>query len=302
MCLCLLAGGAVSCDTAVDLPDEPPRAFSMWGALTPDRDTQTVRVFPMGSRLESLPGDTLDARLTSLNLETGRRRVWSDSVVRENDGDNVHVFWAPFTAEHGHTYRVQISDARRGTSRAEVTVPERVELEPLPHAGRRGQIRARVRIPDSAPQVLPRAELDYLVQVGAADPQAGLLTNDVRTTVQVDNPIESASDGWRIRIPLDEHAVQVDGRVGGLRQRHGLFYTGPCCGLDLLMLTVEVTIVNEEWKFPSESLSPTVVAQPGLISNVENGFGLIGGGYEERVIVPVPDSVAKAARFRYDFF
>lgn len=297
----LIAGLALlgGCDTSVDLPEDPPRAFSMWGTITPERDTQTVKVFPMGAQLTELPAEPLEATFTSENLETGRIRSWRDSVMREADGERVHVYWASFTAEHGHTYRFELADARRGTSRAEVTVPEQVDLELLPPRPVIGRV--QFHIPGDAPNVVPEAELDYLVQIGGANPREGLTTNDVRTTVRIRHPISGAGDGWRVQIPLEDHAVTIDGRVGGLRQKYGLTYLGPCCKLELVQLTAHVRIVNQEWQFPGDTLGVTPVTQPGVRSNVENGFGMIGAGYTASVVVPVSDSLAKASRFRYVF-
>lgn len=290
--LALLGG----CDTSVDLPEDPPRAFSMWGTLTPERDTQTVKVFPMGGRLTELPAEPLEATFTSENLETGRIRTWRDSVMRETDGERVHVYWAPFTAEHGQTYRLEIADARRGTSRATVTVPEQVDLELLPPRPAIGRL--QFRIPEHAPNVVPEAELDYLVQIGAADPRDGLTINDVRTTIRIHHPI--SGDGGRIQIPLEDHAFKIESRVGGLRQKYGLTYLGSCCKLALIQLKARVRIVNESWHYPGDTVSTTPLTPPGQVSNVENGFGLIGAGYYETIVIPVPDSIAREHRFRLE--
>lgn len=267
----------------------------MWGALTPQQDTQTVKVFPMGAQLERLSDEKLPGTFTSTDLETGQTRIWSDSVMREPDGDLVHVFGAPFRVQFGHTYRVQMAHAKRGTSWAEVTVPRRVELDPLPPGGRPGRVRLRVRIPNTAPQVIPQADLEYLVQYDSADPRRGVTTSDVRQTVHITNPIDRRGEDWMLVIELDEHAISVAGQVPFNPS------PGPCCNLELIQLKAHVHIVNAAWGFPGDTVTTTTVTQPGVVSNVENGFGLIGAGYTESVIIPVSDSVAKAGRFRADF-
>lgn len=302
----LLLGAAVlwGCDTTVDLADEPSRAFTLWGSLTPQRDTQSVKVFPMGTRLEPVPGEALEARLTSEHLESGRTRTWRDSVVIEDDGDLAHVFWAPFTAEYGASYHLEVFSARQGTARTTVTVPSRVEAEAVPVQRVEGALRAGIRIPEEATEVIPEADLRYRVQIDT--PRLGrnppLAARDLTRIIELPTPVERESGGWRVPILLEEDAVRVDDRVAVLREELGLGEPGgPCCRLDLQRLQAGVRIVNAVWTFPGDSIDVSVVAQPDVRSNVENGFGLVGAGYTEWVDVPVGDSIAAEAGFRGDF-
>lgn len=299
-----IGGGLAGCDTSVDLADEPSRAFTLWGALTVERDTQTVKVFPMGTRLAPTAGEDLDATFTSEHLESGRTRTWEDSLVTEADGDFAHVFWAPFSPEHGETYRIEVSNTRQGSARAVVTVPAKVDGEVLSLERTNDGIRGAVRIPRSAPEVVPEADLRYRVQIDTphVDQNPPLNSRDLTRTITLPAPVSRESDGWRVPILLEEDAIRVDDRVAILREELGLGEPrGPCCRLDLRRLQVGVRIVNEAWSFPGDSLDVTVVSQPDVRSNVENGFGLVGAGYTEWVDVPVGDSLAVEAGFRGDF-
>lgn len=293
---CLWTGAVIwGCDTTVDLPEDPAKAFSMYGSLSPRLDTQTVKVYPMGARLQQRRAGELDAEFTSVDLETGERVTWRDSILVERDGDPVHVFWAPFRVEYGHTYRVRIAEAERGTSRAVVRVPEEVDLDPGPARIVAGNVQVEVDIPGRE-EVLPEAVFRYEVEYNYAEAPSGATQRTRRTVVRLRNEISRLSSGERrVSIYLDDQIERINQRLADIR---GQGYAGPCCLVELLELNAQIQIVNREWRFPGDSISAVTVAQPGQLSNVENGFGFVGAGYRVRVNVPVDEDVAVVAGFQ----
>lgn len=284
-----------ACDTTVDLPEKPPRAFSMYGSLSPRLDTQTVKVYPMGARLDRRGLEAIDATFTSENLDTGKRRVWKDSVMTEPDGDRVRVYWSSFAANYGDRYRVTMAGARRGTSSATFRVPEEVEVEAVPAKVEGGHVLARVRIP-GAEQVLPEAIVTYKVHFDYAqdDGVQDVSQVDVRLRTQ----ISRLSDGNNlVRVALDEERPRIARRIDATVGRG---YNGPCCLIELIEMRAQIHVVNEEWVFPGDSISAETISQPGQMSNVENGFGFVGGGYRIETVIPVSDSAAVAAGFQQD--
>lgn len=294
----LTAGALWGCDTAVDLADEPTRAFTLWGAVNPQADTQTIKVFPMGTRLERIKREEFPATLTSENLETGRTRTWRDSLVREKNGRRTHVYWAPFSPEYDHSFRIEASSEEQGTASATPAIPPWVELEVLSIDAFQG---VEVRVPPEAPQVLPRATLYYTVKFGTAQPDAEdpVEPEDVITTVQLTVPVERQGDGWLVETQLDEDAHKVDRRLEYARDTLGIppREKPGCCKLDLLDFHVEVQIVDRAWTFPGDTLHRASVTQPDALSNVENGFGLVGAGYDQLIEVEVPEEVGEDAGF-----
>lgn len=302
----LLAGTVLTaCDTTVDLPEEPARAFTMWGALNPRQDTQTVKVFPLGAGLDDVSAEELPATVTSTNLETGRVRTWRDSLVREKAGDRAHVYWAPFSPKYGHSFRIEATSEQQGSASATAAVPPRIDLEVVSILPSGGIGRIKVRVPPSAPEILPRARLYYTVKIGDERPYADdpIETEDVIVTQVLSAPIQQRQDGWLIETRLHTDAREIDNRVNVIRDTLGIpLSDGPgCCKLDLIDLTVEVQIVDRTWSFPDNSLDRTSVTQPGVLSNVENGFGLVGAGYDQWVEVEVPEELGEEAGFRRSF-
>lgn len=88
----------VGCEENLAPPEHFDELFTMYGVLSPDLDTQSVRVYPM----EDIPTlgspEPLDVDLTSTDLTTGQRRTWRDTVLAEPDGAHEYVFWSPFRA------------------------------------------------------------------------------------------------------------------------------------------------------------------------------------------------------------
>lgn len=79
----------------------------MYGVLTPDRDTQSVRIYlPEDFPTLGSP-EPLDVNVTSTDQQSGERRTWKDSVLVQPNGQYEHVFWSPFRAEFNREYRVE---------------------------------------------------------------------------------------------------------------------------------------------------------------------------------------------------
>ncbi len=66
-------------------------------------------------------------------------------------------------------------------------------------------------------------------------------------------------------------------------------------------MELEVTIGNADWDPPGGDFSDErVLVHPGTLSNVENGYGLVVGGYnEETVLYPSFRAVADTPFFDY---
>jgi hypothetical protein len=85
-------------------------------------------------------------------------------------------------------------------------------------------------------------------------------------------------------------------RVQQRLQERGIF--NQRFGIILIEMRVEMLAVNEAWDPPGGEFDAELLVQPGTMSNVEDGFGFVGAGYElEREYLP-PDSVLQDAGFR----
>ncbi len=241
--------------------DEP---FSLYGSLTPQADTQWVRVFPIEDRLQRSTDEPIDALLTSQVLEAGTEHAWTDSVSVDTGGLYSHLYWSAFTAEHGATYRVVATRSDGARSMATVQVPSLARLVMPPRAAAAPRV-MRALVAGEVPRLI-RIEVTYRYRYRTA------FGVDVGyTTVSYENKERRVEGGWYIDVMPSEdlREVQVQLQMG----------QNETVSLRLTQLVLRLIVANEEWSPPGGEFDPDILVQPGTLSNVENGFGFIGAGY-----------------------
>ena len=240
--------------------------FSMYGVLTPQADTQWVRVFPIEGRLEPAPPGLLDARFTSTDLQTGERRVWNDSLIQEQNKQYAHVFWSPFLTPFDRAYRLEVERSDGAASRVEVVVPLLTELV-MPERTEQAPALLPVFVRGEAPNVI-RVEVTYRYRF-----KTPLGNDDGEATVSYEGKARRIEDGWVIELtPLsDLRSIQ--------RLIEQSISVDPEIGLKLTRITLRLIVANAAWDPPGATFDPDVLVQPGTLSNVENGFGFVGAGY-----------------------
>ena len=108
--------------------------------------------------------------------------------------------------------------------------------------------------------------------------------------------------GWRVRVDLNRDYEEM--RSLYHNDYYPEYYNGfanPVCdGLGLFDLEIDLLIGSEDWNPPGSVFDPNVLAQPGILTNVENGFGLVTGGYDEsRSLIPSTDALGETGFFDY---
>ncbi len=279
--LMMLLAGCQEDVTAVLGTDRP---FSMFGVLTPQADTQWVRVFSIDDRLAPIPPTPLDARFTSTDLTSNESLAWQDSLVREQDGMVTHVYWAPFQATFGHTYRLQAERSDGATSHVVVDVPPRTELA-LPAQMEQVPPLFPVRVVGAAPHLI-RIEVTYRFKFVSS---SGIEQQDA--TLSYDGRQRRVVDGWLIEINVAQDVRLLESL---LRERVAF---DPQVGLKIVRLTIRLIVANEAWQPPGGRFDPEILVQPGTLTNVENGFGFVGAGYRlEDRWVPLDTIIVGNAR------
>ena len=106
-------------------PREPyDDSYSIYGLLTPDRDTQFVWVYPIEEFPTLGTPDALErVTVTSTDLETGEFRTWTDTVLVRENGQHEYLYRSAFRAEFDRRYRVEIRDDVSEMSWAEIRIP-----------------------------------------------------------------------------------------------------------------------------------------------------------------------------------
>lgn len=270
------------------------RAYTLWGVLNPLADTQFVRVFPIEGTLNPGEPEPLDARLLSIDLDTGAERTWRDSVSVDDRGIVGHVFYAPFRAEYGHTYRLQITGEDGRSSLVEVEVPRSTNLtlgEPDTSQG--------VLLPGyvlNDPPHLVRSELVVRIGYVIGFSSGGCPYYEfARYALPYDDRVRRTQDGWWFVVNLRE----VYSFVETLTQEDPAYLRR--YGITLAYIRFDTIVANEAWSPPGGSFDPDVLVEPGTMNNVENGFGFIGAGYRLSRTWTLLARVVEQSGFRADY-
>lgn len=273
--------------TAVLGTDQP---FSLFGVVSPELDSQWVRVFPVEDILAPASGARLDAHFVSIDLETGEEHVWRDSLIQDALRQQAHVFWAPFRAEYDRSYRLTVGRSSGDESSVEVTVPPRTEVVVQPPEVISTSVRLPVLIEGDAPRLL-RIEAVYAVSFR---PAGSLQSIGEDISISYDGLQQRTPEGWLIRIDLSDDYRRISQELPELIQ----YPIDRTFGIVLINITLRLIVANEEWNPPGGVFDVNSLIQPDVMSNVRNGFGFVGAGYRhEKTWVP-PRDVVEAAGFR----
>lgn len=263
--LVLLSG----CDEAVTPPGSIEAYFTLWGAFDPSADRQAIRVVPIESEIGTGTADPLGVDVTSTDLASGLVTTWRDSVITYGDGTIGHVFLADFRPEFGRRYRFDVLDGDGRSTSAATRVPPLV----VPFREATEFITGDVRMPvlwPGAPQ-LNNIEIVYELENGNCD-------RFTQVTPFVGNA-EPFEFGWRTTILLAEAADVVLGLLDN--RPHAV-----------ARMWLQAEVASEDWRPPGGVFDPEVFIEPGTFSNVERGFGFVGGSYATSTSFWVPEAEA----------
>ncbi len=272
--LILLAAG---CEEAVAPVLEGERPFSLYGYLDPGADQQAIRVFPIEQLLAHTDPAPLDATV-QISGPSGSTLL-RDSVVTFWDGSVGHVYHGPFRPAFGTTYVVRAEEPEGRATTVSVRMPQRASLTLGDVEGVLGNVFFPVEF-TGAEQVL-RPRVIYSVESTRAP---------FKWTIPVvySNFVVRSGDRWRVLVNMSRD-IGVIFSVTGLQP-----------GTDPVILTdlsVEAFITTTEWTPPGGDYDPELLVQPGTFSNVENGFGFVGGGYFETAHTLPPAETLRLAGF-----
>jgi hypothetical protein len=254
-----LLGG---CAEDVAVPDDIEAYFTLWGALDPTADRQAIRVVPITPVSSGGgPGATpdVDAVVTSTNVQTGETVTWRDSLVTFSDGTTGHVFLADFRPVYDGFYRIEVTRPDGATTSADFQTPPAVEAIRQPTVYDLG-VYMPVLWP-GAPQV-NAITIDYTLQDGDCE--------EVPFSIAFAGEAEPFEFGWLTTINLREEADRVLQALGD--RPHAV-----------LRMRMRAEVASEDWRPPGGVFDPEILVEPGTFSNVERGFGLVGGAYEAAI-------------------
>ncbi len=279
----LLAGCTESVDTRLRLD----RPFSLYGLINPKADTHGVRVFEIQSNIMLIRPEPIDAKVTTVVVQTGARQVWQDSLIQLADGDFRHVFWAVFRARADETYRLDVTRSDGETAWAVTTIPGPVELEVLEADTLRPGVAIMPVFVHGAPPSMPRIDVEYIVvgfAEGGSDPIfKSVLFNYAGRPKQQDG-------GFLIEIDMVDDYLSV-------RELFDQDDSVTNDVIDLVEIMLRVHVGDANWVSPIGAFDADFLVEPGSFSNVENGFGYFGSAYVDSVVFRPPLALIRRAGF-----
>jgi hypothetical protein len=250
------------CEEEVDPFIEGDFYYSIYGYLDTAADTQYVRVVPISDRVgesEGLEG----AVVRSVRLADGETVVWRDSLVTFRDGSTGTVFYAPVQIFPGYSYRFEVerSDGATTSAQTDVPAPQQVEVGSVTA----GNTRQTVRWPGITSPPF-RAEVWYRFR--NRDPRRPFQEIVLTYAIDIERTTgrTSPQGGWQLDVLLSDDYELVRERLGFAREDPPT----------LLAVGMRLADRDAQWVPPGGRFDSEVLVQPGLFSNVENGFGFLG--------------------------
>lgn len=268
--LVLLLG---SCgDTVIDPFRNDEKYYTVYGFLDILETSHSIRVIPVTRRGELIkdptdPDARIDARVFSTDDFSGRRVEWTHSLEQLSDGTYGHIFTARFSPRAKRTYRLEVIRSDGKMTVAETTMPS-IEGATILHRG---------------PVVYSADSLEVyqdIVIPGVSSPWAiraeyvwGFFTNN-RTLVDYGRRGKRTKNGdWMVRMTYSEDRIPVQERVKWFFDQGILTESTPPT---LTAVGLQIRVLDQNWDPPQGIFDPEVLAQPGTLSNVENGYGFFG--------------------------
>ncbi len=271
------------CEESVDPVLETDEVFSLYGFLNPREDVQAVRLYSIDGILEISSDDPIDATVTSTNLGSGETVVWRDSVIQFFNRSYGHVFHADFRPEHDTAYEISAVRSDGRTTRVVVQTPPDGVTEIDEIFSIRSSVLVNLKW-SNVPRLI-QAKVTYVVTVPFPD---GSDSTTVRVEIQRGRVEDNGDGTWTVGILPSEDIGTIFNALLLRPGRSPLF---------LERIEVSAFVVSADWESPTGNFDPELLVQPGTFSNVDNGFGFVGGGYFDTFVFELSDTDAANAGF-----
>lgn len=260
-------------DTLIDPFDNDGRYFTVYGYLDLLETEHTLRVVPITRFAENIESDAegrgaIDATVFTTDMTSGERTEWNHAYTRLEDGTWGHLFKARFLVRPGRTYHLEIVRSDGKVTSAATTVPyfsesNLIDQGPIVFEQDSTYIYQDVTIPEiSSPWDVT------LIYMWSAYPiNRRMLIPYGRSGSRAEG------GGWNLRINLSDDQVAVKEHV---RDSFARGIPPDATTYALTAMGVQVRVLDGNWDPPGGVFDPEVLAQPGIMSNVVNGYGFFG--------------------------
>lgn len=262
--LLLLVLVSTGCEDSVNPFVEEDRYFTLFGYLDTASDEQFIRVIPLRTDFAAFEDTSIDAVVTTQEVESGQITTWRDSVITYADGSVGHIFHADFRPIPGRTYELSVvrSDGQQARASTNIPLITGVELDaPIVSSAFVFQ-KVRWTDIDFAPF---RVEVWYrFLNFSPSEPflEAVIPYGDV--SQQYGKFVEG--NKWEVLVQLTKDKKDVTKELGISDDARPY----------LMSMGMRFTMTSDSWRPPDGVFDPEVLVQPGTFSNVEGGFGFFG--------------------------
>ena len=267
------------CDPSVDIvnPNDQYR-YSLFGILDVARDTQVIRVEPLGDTTQIGAPRSLDATVHLKNLDTGTEIAMHDSFDTIAGGTaSVHNAWTTHDIQPETRYRVTVRENGEVVTSVATTTPTQ---GPAPRT--------------TQPLLLPcgsdedrntiAVRFDHPNQVAAFEVIYPIYQSDDKI-----QPTRPSYDHLRPLPPSGELAISYGDDLRDLYTSQSIPEQGACLPrdrftTDYVLLTT--ALGGPQWpEWLDASLNS--LARPDSFSNVKGGHGFIGGVHTDTIRIPI---------------
>ncbi len=258
-------------DTFLDPFENDQRYFTVYGFLDPLQIRQSVRIIPVTRFPEDIRGPAegqafIDARVYTRDLTDSTSTLWTHELKKLGDGSYIHLYHADFLVKPGHTYRLDVirNDEKRST--ATTTVPKPASDKFVLASGPVVRGDSTVIQEISLPGISALWDLNAVYLVQGPD-------YIDRTFVPYKTPSGPGLDGlWKYQLNITADQDSIIARAQRFMS-NGAIDTLP---VTLTSLGVQFRIIDSAWHPLLIEEDVVKLSQPGVASNVINGYGIFG--------------------------
>lgn len=256
------------CEDSVSPSVGEERPFTVFGYLDPTTSTQLLRVIPISENINDVDLGTVDAEVRTIHEETGNVTVWRQTPTQFADSSEGIIYSANFAPEYENTYRLEIESSTGDLVTSQTTIPKQVNISLLTTSTL------------FRPGIFIEGDLPNLVQAGILY-DAIALQPAVSAQMDITVPVlvsyrgeqDRSDGGWEIRANLRDDFENVRQALDSV------CLTTPF--ITIRAAEFRAFVGDDVWVPPGDApdFDERVLVQPGTFSNIENGLGFFGSGY-----------------------
>ena len=269
----------VGCDPSVDVVTPSDQyQYSLFGVLDVNRDTQFIRVEPLGDTTQVGAPSTLDATVHLQNLETGTRVTLQDSFDTIVGGQTtVHNAWTTHDIQPATPYRITVRRDSTPITTATTTTPAQ---------GPAAQHTQAVFLPcrSTEAQNTTTIRFEHPDQVNALEAIYPMYRTEERNRTT-----RPSFDHLRAPLTSGEFPIHYGDDLRDLYDPQAIGEQDTCLPRSRLVhdyVLVATALGGPDW--PDWLGVPlNDIARPDTFSNVEGGHGFVGGVHTDTLRIPV---------------